>query len=119
MQNKISFEENHKRKITTFKKKSVAITLSIFFSFFPWLYIYGINKKKFWIALLIVVIGLIIFYSAIIHSFFTGGVELFIGYGVIIRLILILSNAGIYIWSLVDSIRRSRSFYLSYPNGTP
>ena len=116
MHSKITIKENLKKETSIFKKKSTAIILSIFLSFFSWLYTYSINKKKFWISLLIVILGLTIFYTALIYSSFTGGIELFKGYGIIIRLILILSNIGVYIWALIDNIRRPRNFYLNYPN---
>jgi len=63
-----------------------------------------------------VVLGLTIFYTALIYSSFTGGIELFEGYGIVIRLILILSNVGVYVWALIDNIRRPHNFYLNYPN---
>jgi len=59
------------------KEKTVAIVLSIFFSFFTWLYTFEKNKMKFFIGL---------------------GVSMF---GIFL---LFLPNIGIHIWAFVDTL---------------
>lgn len=69
------------------KDKTVAILLCFFFGLFGWLYTYDIDKGKFWLNLIGVVVTL--GYWAIVAS----------------------------LWAFIESLVRSDDFYRCYPNG--
>ena len=84
------------------KSKTVAVVLAVFFGFWSWLYTYRKDRIKFWSCLgLMIVIG--------------------VAWGTIFNMIIFWIFASInfvgWISALVDAVRRSKSFFLDYPNG--
>jgi len=77
-----------KEIIRSFKNKTTAILLAIFFSSFTWLYTWKVDYWKFWIALAIsFTLGWVLFWFLIF---------------------------AIWIWAIVDVARRPQSFYESF-----
>lgn len=72
----------------TAKKKSTAVLLAVFLSFWTWCYTYKVDAWKFWLNL---VLGVL-----------TVGIwTIFVGYW----------------WAIIDAARRPASFYENFPNG--
>jgi hypothetical protein len=68
------------------KSKTVAIVLAVLFASFAWLYTYKIDKRKFWINLLLYVATL-------------G-----------------LWGIAAWIWAIIDTAGKDEAFYIHYPN---
>jgi len=95
------------------KNKSTAVLLSVFLSFWSWLYTYKKNSYKFWIGL-----GVFIFYivclglfSAISES--TPGSP---NAGIAIVPIFAVLLTAIWIWAIVDNATKPQEWYQNYPN---
>ncbi len=103
------------------KNKIVAVLLAVFFSFWSWLYTYGKNKNKFWVAcgILAVMYMIFIFYSfsIIVSSISYGGYnDLFFGESLIgLSIFVNILGFGIWVWSIVDNAVKPDSFYERYP----
>jgi ribosomal protein L40E len=95
------------------KSKPAAVILSIFFSFWSWLYTYKINFKKFWVTFSIIFGGLIIIIILIVQ----GGATLFVRYGTWIWFFWLLCSGPIWLWALLDNSFKSASFFINYPKG--
>jgi ribosomal protein L40E len=105
--------EEKKSKGLNPKNKSVAVILSIFFSFWSWLYTYKINLKKFWITFSI---NLSFWILVIILSITLDSIrEIFTNYGTWIWLLWLLYSGAIWLWALLDNSLKSMSFYINYP----
>lgn len=111
-------KEDQKLKFPA-KNKSIAIILSVFFSFWSWLYTYKKNYIKFWISFGITLIIITIIPIVIIIDISLSSVifaEIFAKYGVLIWLFWLIYNGGIWLWALLDNAARPASFYENYPN---
>jgi len=102
-------------KITTSKSKTTAIVLSIFFSFWSWLYTYRRNFKKFWVSF-----GIIAFFWISIFIYTTiqisSGNEKSVilnGYFTWYWLAFLVC---FWVWAIIDNATKSNSFYDNYPN---
>jgi ribosomal protein L40E len=98
------------------KNKSVAVILSIFFSFWSWLYTYKINYKKFWITFSII-FGYFFTIIIIIISVPFDAASIFSNYGTWIWLFWLLLSGSIWLWALLDNSLKPTSFYMNYPEG--
>ncbi len=96
------------------KNKSAAVILSIFFSYWSWLYTYKINLKKFWVSLSIIFIYII---SIISISVSFGFENVFMYYGTWVWFFWIILSGSIWLWALLDNSIKSSSFYINYPKG--
>jgi hypothetical protein len=74
--------------------KGAAILLAVFLHFWAWLYTYKRDAWKFWVGLILEIIGLV---TAI---FLIGFVFIF----------------GVWIWAIIDVSVKSESWYQLYPN---
>ena len=118
------------------KSKTVAVWLSVLFSYWAWLYTFNVNAKKFVVGLIVglsatvlLIVGQIIFYRLSSEwgscwynqtMYFGGeGVELcdsLYNYSAYSWMIVtgFLISLGIWIWSVVDNARKPREFYESF-----
>ncbi len=110
---KTSVKKEDKKLEVSAKNKLTAIILSVFFSYWSWLYTYKKNYVKFWASLGI--ISIIITIIVILAINLNG--ELFIDYGTWIWLFWLICGGGIWLWALLDNAARPDSFYENYPNG--
>jgi len=85
-----SNKKEDKRVEVSAKNKTTAIMLSVFFSYWSWLYTYKKNYKKFWLGFGIVssIITIIVLLIIIFNS------ELFIAYGTWIWLLWLILQVG-------------------------
>lgn len=72
------------------KDKTVAILLAIFLGFWTWLYSYQRDAWKFWVGLVLNIVGLFLF---------------------------ALPNIGVWIWAIIDVAVKPQQFYDQFPNG--
>lgn len=84
------------------KSKATAVVLAVFFGYWSWVYTYGKNGFKFWVAF----VGAPAVIVAIAHFLNSYG-----------TLFIFLGLAVIWIWAIADNAMRSDSFYENYPNG--
>lgn len=84
------------------KSRAVAVVLAVFFGYWSWIYTYGKNGFKFWVAFAGVP-AVIITIAHFLKSY--GNLFVFIGF------------AAIWIWAIADNAVRSNSFYENYPKG--
>lgn len=96
--------------IITPKHKSIAILLSVFLSFFSWLYTYKKNSKKFWISFIIAAITPVII--AMLWQV-TGRVSSTAFNAVFLCSVLF----GIWIWAIIDNSIKSKIYFSQYPKG--
>jgi len=71
----------------TKKSKAIAILLAIFLSYWTWLYTYRKDYVKFWLGLILSVIGIFL---------------------------LLLPNLIVWVWSMVDTAIKPQSWYDNY-----
>ena len=110
----LSWYQNYARKPLN---KTTAVILAFLFSNVAWLYTYEKDKKKF-IGTLIAMLSLIIV-SVVLLMLFTFFYETWVPTLFIILAGLMASASfGIWIWVVVDTIRRSGEWYHHYPNTT-
>ncbi len=76
------------------KDKTVAVLLAVFLGPWTWLYTYQRDSQKFWIGLVLYIVG-------IITSLFLIGIALVL---------------GIWIWAIVDVAQKSDLYYRQYPS---
>ena len=72
------------------KDKTVAILLAIFLGFWTWLYSYQRDTWKFWVGLVLNIVGLFLF---------------------------MVPNIGVWIWAIIDVAVKPQQFYDQFPNG--
>jgi len=106
--------EEKKLKGLNPKSKSAAVILSIFFSFWSWLYTYKINFKKFWIIFSIFFAYLIGIISISVQF---DPANIFTKYGTWIWLFWLLYSGSVWLWALLDNSLKPTSFYVNYPKG--
>jgi hypothetical protein len=80
------------------KSKTTAIVFAIFFGIFTWLYTYREDAGKFWLAIGITIMNVIL-------SVLTLGIWLFIAFPV---------GVGFWVWTLVDTTSKSDAWYAHY-----
>jgi len=85
------------------KTKIVAIILAIFFGLFSWLYTYKKSAKKFWIALGILMLFIILYFTPIPGWFLISSFSYLLGF-------------GFWLWAVIDTSIKPDSFYENYPN---
>ena len=108
----LSWYQNYARKPLN---KTTAVILAFLFGTIAWLYTYEKDKKKF-IGTLIAMLSLIIV-GVVLLMLFAFFYETWIPILLIILAGLIASaSLGIWIWVIVDPIRRSGEWYHYYPN---
>lgn len=93
------------------KSKTAAIVLAIFFNFWSWLYTYKKDYKKFWIYLPFMTLNVVLAEV----SFFVPSIRF--DYGTWITLYSYLVWGSAWIWAVLNSTIRPRSFYSNYPKG--
>jgi hypothetical protein len=74
--------------------KGAAILLAVFLSFWTWVYTYKRDAAKFWIGLVLGVLG------AFTALFIVGFLLVF----------------GVWIWAIIDTAAKSDTWYQQYPN---
>ena len=77
------------------RNKGIAILLAVFLSFWTWVYTYKKDATKFWIGLVLAVVGFI-------SAFFLVGWFLLV---------------GLWIWAIVDTATKPEAYYQRYPEG--
>jgi len=124
------------------KKKSTAIFLAIFFSYWSWLYTYKKNITKFWICFSINIIAIIFIFKAGLVFIritteghpefieFLKGLETFLQsnsvdisefyhrtFSIILFTLGItgILETGIWIWALIYNSTKNKNFYADYP----
>lgn len=99
------------------KSKTTAVLLAVFLSAWTWVYTWKVNAKKFWIAMGLWVVQIIIFIvgagqvaskltcnpTTDACSYHTGSAG--------ILLFAYLISFGIWIWAIVDTSTKSREYY--------
>jgi riboflavin transporter FmnP len=75
--------------------KGAAVLLAVFLSFWTWVYTYKRDAAKFWVGLVLAVVGALL--SVVIIGFF-----------------VIL---GVWVWAIIDTAVKSEVWYQQYPNG--
>jgi RNA polymerase subunit RPABC4/transcription elongation factor Spt4 len=101
------------------KSKTTAVVMAIFLSAWTWVYTWKANKNKFWIAVCLWVVQIIIFFvgaseaSAKLVCNPQGGACTFKTGSVGIILFAYLISLGIWIWAIVDASTKSQAFYAS------
>ena len=116
------------------RTRSTAILLAIFLGYWSWLYTFKVNKGKFFAGLGFGLLSAIVTTSVSIYN--SNQMRLFreciwdaymgtvwdeaicydydsIWWPIVVVGIL---GVGMYVWSLVDNIRKSEEFYRAYPN---
>jgi hypothetical protein len=83
------------------KSKATAVVLAVFFGYWSWVYTYGRNGFKFWIAFA----GVPAVIVTIAHFLKSYG-----------TLFIFLGLAAEWIWAITDNIVKPDSFYYNYPN---
>ncbi len=83
------------------RNKITAVLLAIFVGIFGWIYTYQKDKKKFWASL---VLELALLVAASVTNLFA------------VYIIYYLGGLGVYIWVIVDAVRRPEAFFTQYPN---
>jgi hypothetical protein len=81
-------------------KKSIAIILAVLFGFWGWLYTYKHSKKKFWIAVAIIISSIFVLTAIKAASGFS-----------------LLISGLLWLWAVIDVCVKKREFYTEYPNG--
>jgi len=79
------------------KSKTTAVILSVFFSFFSWLYTYKRNAWKFWLSLVLYIVLSVVSAAVVLGSGFS--------------IFLVL---GIWLWALIDNSKRTTEWYQQY-----
>ncbi len=96
--------------IITPKHKSIAVLLSIFLSFFSWIYTYKKSSKKFWVSFIIAAITP--FIIAMLWQV-TGRVS-----STAFNLVFYCSVIFvIWIWAIIDNSIKSNIYFTEYPKG--
>ncbi|MCL5070830.1 MAG: zinc ribbon domain-containing protein [Actinobacteria bacterium] len=99
----VKIKESFKREISSnAKSKATAVILAVFFGYWSWVYTYGRNGFKFWVAF----VGAPAVIVTIAHFLNSYG-----------TLFIFLGLAAVWIWAIVDNTVSSDSFYDNYPNG--
>lgn len=97
--------------IVTPKYKSTAIFLSIFLSFFSWLYTYKKSSRKFWFSFLLTAISpVMIPVLTIIWTTSGGNGGALYGFGFFYAVLF-----GIWVWAIIDNSLKSKTYYNNYP----
>lgn len=76
------------------RSKGVAVLLAIFLSFWTWVYTYKRDSTKFWVAVGLTVVGIILDFVII---------------GIFVHL-------GVWLWAVISSVSRDESRFQQYPN---
>lgn len=90
------------------KSKVASILLAIFLGFWTWLYTYKRNFWKFWIALGVWILYLIIS---------TVGYYRHTNIPTPVELLMLLAIFGLWIWSIIDASTKNKDWYLFYNYG--
>jgi len=103
------------------KSKTTAVLLAVFLSAWTWVYTWKVNAKKFWIALGLWVVQIVIIAiaagnaaSKITCNPTTGVCSYHASSGAGIVLIAWLISFGIWIWAIVDVSTKNQSFYANF-----
>ena len=106
------------------RKKEVAVILAVFFSAWSWLYTYRQNVTKFWVGLSFVMLNSFLLLSTFGQVMFGPGLfpiaSPLVSLGFNLPYILwfhLLPNMAIWIFSIVDNVRKPVEFFSKYPNG--
>jgi hypothetical protein len=81
------------------KSKTAAVLFAIFLGYFAWMYTYEKDAWKFWTALAVTVVNVLL-------SLITFGVWLFVAIPVAV---------GIWVWGIIDVAVKPQQFYDLYP----
>jgi RNA polymerase subunit RPABC4/transcription elongation factor Spt4 len=101
------------------KSKTVAVVMAVFLSAWTWVYTWKVNKKKFWIAIGLWVVEVILFSvgaseaaNKIVCT--PGGPCVFRSGSVGATIIFAwLIGLGIWLWSIIDASTKSQAYYAS------
>ena len=74
--------------------KGAAVLLAVFLSFWTWLYTYKTDAAKFWIGLVVGLIG------GILTVVLVGWIIIF----------------GVWLWAIIDAATKPEQWYQQYPN---
>jgi hypothetical protein len=100
------------------KSKTTAVLLAVFLSAWTWVYTWRANSKKFWIALALWIVEVILFsvgaHDAATHLVCNpGGPCTFqSGFGGVILFAWVI-GFGIWLWAVIDASTKSQSYYAS------
>lgn len=101
------------------KSKTTAVLMAVFLSAWTWVYTWRANKKKFWIAFALWIVGLIITIAAagsaashLVCNQAGGGCTIQSSSGGIIVVSWLISF-GIWLWAIIDTSTKSQAYYAS------
>jgi hypothetical protein len=102
------------------KSKTTAVVLAIFLSAWTWVYTWKVNSKKFWIALALWVVQIILyvvgvneFANRLVCNTQGGGCTFQSGSGGVAVLFAGLIAFGIWLWAVIDASTKSQEYYAS------
>ena len=102
------------------KNKTTAVLLAVFLSYWTWLYTYRKDAWKFWIGtgivFILVMLGFLIPYDWISNWIRELG-QYFWGTNVVQTAIPLIILMPLWVWSIVDTARKSDEWYHSFPGG--
>ena len=117
------------------KNKTLAILISLLLGPFAWVYTYEKDKRKFWFGLAVSTVVFVIFFLVILYQFeiFNRAIDSALESGSSnfettfeetqnsMRMILMviplgLLQSAVWIWAIIDAVRRPTSWYDRYPN---
>ena len=104
-----------RKKITTFKCKTTAVILAVFFSFWAWLYTYTKSKIKFWVSILTLLVWYVFLFVYSFTAIFTGAS---FDFSFNASWYLHISIVGIiWLWAIIGNAVKPASYYKNYPKG--
>ena len=102
------------------KSKTTAVVMAIFLSAWTWVYTWKVNSKKFWIALslwvvqiILYVVGVNEFANRLVCNTQGGGCTFQNGSGGVAVLFAGLIGFGIWLWAVIDASTKSQAYYAS------
>jgi hypothetical protein len=79
------------------RSKGAAVLLAIFLTFWTWVYTYKRDAWKFWLGLILSIVG-------VVTTFFLIGIVILI---------------GVWLWAVIDAGIKPEYWYQQYPNPVP
>jgi hypothetical protein len=97
------------------KSKTIAVLLAVFLSYWTWLYTFKRDGKKFTGSLALSLLVPLLWVSCVVANYCYGA----FGWSTyrLFEILAILGLFGFWIWAIILSSVRSKSWYSSYPNG--
>lgn len=95
------------------KSKTTAVVLSIFFSFWSWLYTYKRNAWKFWLGIFLVVPAVVGYISLFIYELnsWSWGADYWFAPAFYLCLAI---PVVVWLWAIIDNAVRGSEFYKQY-----